>query len=51
MPTEIGDTLVMMRRIYGRDGGWLIWIDLEIQDSDTMRALNFLAYDNSQIEI
>lgn len=51
MPTEIGDTLVMMRRIYGRDGDWLIWIDLELHDRDSLRVLNFIAYDNSRIEI
>lgn len=51
MPTEIGDTLIMMRRIYGKSGDWIIWIDLEIQDTNTLRVLNFLAYDNSQIDI
>lgn len=51
LPTEIGDTLIMMRRIYGKQGGWLYWIDLEIQNSDSMRVLNFLAYDNSKVEI
>lgn len=51
LPTEKGDTLVMMRRIYGQQGDWLIWIDLEIQHPDSLRVLNFIAYDNSQIEI
>lgn len=51
LPTETGDTLVMMRRIYGREGDWIVWIDLEILGSDSLRVLNFLAYDNSQIEI
>lgn len=51
LPTEIGDTLIMMRRIYGKEGDWLIWIDLEIQNSDSLRVLNFIAYDNSQVEI
>lgn len=51
MPDEIGDTLVMMRRIYGKQGDWIIWIDLEIQKSDSLRVLNFLAYDNSHIDI
>ena len=31
--------------------GWLYWIDLEIQNSDSLRVLNFLAYDNSKVEI
>lgn len=51
LPTEIGDTLVMMRRIYGKEGDWIIWIDLEIQNSDSLRVLNFIAYDNSQVDI
>lgn len=51
LPTETGDTLVMMRRIYGREGDWIVCIDLEILASDSLRVLNFLAYDNSQIEI
>lgn len=51
LPTESGDTLVMMRRIYGREGDWMIWIDLEIMNADSLRVLNFLAYDNSQVEI
>lgn len=51
LPSEIGDTLIMMRRIYGKEGDWLIWIDLEIQNSDSLRVLNFIAYDNSQIEM
>ena len=51
LPTETGDTLVMMRRIYGKQGDWIIWIDLEIQKSDSLRALNFLAYDNSEVDI
>lgn len=51
LPSEKGDTLVMMRRIYGKNGDWLIWIDLEIQDTDSLRVLNFIAYDNSQIDI
>lgn len=51
LPTETGDTLVMMRRIYGREGDWIVWIDVEILASDSLRVLNFLAYDNSQIEI
>lgn len=50
LPTETGDTLIMMRRIYC-NGDWCIWLDLEIQDSDSLRVLNFLAYDESQIEI
>lgn len=51
LPTEIGDTLIMMRRIYGKEGDWLIWIDLEIQNLDSLRVMNFIAYDNSQVEI
>ncbi len=51
LPSEIGDTLIMMRRIYGKEGDWLIWIDLEIQNSDSLRVLNFIAYDNSHIEM
>ena len=51
LPKEIGDTLVMMRRIYGNVGDWLIWIDLEIQNTDSLRVLGFIAYDNSQVEI
>lgn len=51
MPSEMGDTLVMMRRIYGKQGDWIIWIDLEIQKSDSLRVLNFLAYDNSEVDI
>ncbi|MDE6109462.1 MAG: hypothetical protein K2F72_04150 [Muribaculaceae bacterium] len=51
MPAQIGDTLVMMRRVYGREGDWIIWIDLEIQSSDSLRVLNFVAYDNSKVEI
>ncbi len=51
MPTQSGDTLIMMRRIYGQEGDWLIWIDLEIQNSDSLKVLGFLAYDNSKIEI
>lgn len=51
LPAETGDTLIMMRRVYGKEGDWLIWIDLEIQNSDSLRVLNFLAYDNSQVEI
>ena len=51
LPTEICDTLIMMRRIYGKEGDWIIWIDLEIQNSDSLRALNFIAYDNSQVDI
>lgn len=51
LPSEIGDTLIMMRRIYGKEGDWLIWIDLEIQNSDSLRVLNFIAYDNSHVEM
>lgn len=51
LPTEIGDTLVMMRRVYGRSGDWIVWINLEIQDTDSLKVLNFIAYDNSHIEI
>lgn len=51
MPTDIGDTLIMMRRIYGKEGNWLIWIDLEIQNTDSLRVLNFIAYDNSHIDM
>ena len=51
LPTEIGDTLVMMRRVYGRSGDWIIWINLEIQDTDSLKVLNFIAYDNSYIQI
>lgn len=51
LPTEICDTLIMMRRIYGKEGDWIIWIDLEIQNSDSLRVLNFIAYDNSQVDI
>lgn len=51
LPTEVGDTLLMMRRIYGKEGNWIIWIDLEVQESDSLRVLNFIAYDNSQIDI
>lgn len=51
MPSEIGDTLVMLRRIYGKDGDWLIWIDLEVRQSDSLRVINFIAYDNSRIDI
>ena len=51
MPAEIGDTLVMIRRIYGKEGDWIIWIDLEIQKSDSLRVLNFIAYDNSEVDI
>lgn len=51
MPTQPTDTLIMMRRIYGQPGDWLIWVDLEIQNSDSLRVLGFIAYDNSQIEI
>lgn len=51
IPAQIGDTLVMMRRVYGREGDWIIWIDLEIQSSDSLRVLNFVAYDNSLVEI
>ncbi len=51
MPKEVGDTLVMMRRIYGNPGDWMIWIDLEIKETDSLRVLCFLAYDNSQIDI
>lgn len=43
--------LVMMRRIYGNPGDWMIWIDLEIKETDSLRVLCFLAYDNSQIDI
>lgn len=51
MPTQSADTLIMMRRIYGKEGDWLIWIDLEIQNSDSLKVLGFIAYDNSNIEI
>lgn len=51
LPTEVGDTLLMMRRIYGQEGDWMIWIDLEIQNSDSLRVLNFIAYDNSEVDI
>lgn len=51
MPSEIGDTLVMLRRIYGKDGDWLIWIDLEVRQSDSLRVINIIAYDNSRIDI
>ena len=51
MPTEMGDTLIMMRRIYGKVQDWLIWIDLEIQNTDSLRVLGFIAYDNSHVEI
>ncbi len=51
MPTQPNDTLVMMRRIYGQEGNWLIWVDLEIQNSDSLKVLGFIAYDNSQIEM
>lgn len=51
LPSEIGDTLIMMRRVYGKEGDWLIWIDLEIQNSDSLRVLNFIAYDNSHVEM
>jgi len=51
MPTQSTDTLIMMRRIYGHEGDWLIWVDLEIQNSDSLRVLGFIAYDNSQIEM
>lgn len=51
LPTEVGDTLVMMRRLYGKEGNWIIWIDLEVQESDSLRVLNFIAYDNSQVDI
>lgn len=51
LPEEIGDTLVMMRRIYGQQGDWIVWINLEILESDSLRVLNFIAYDNSNIDI
>lgn len=51
LPTEVGDTLLMMRRIYGQEGNRIIWIDLEAQESDSLRALNFIAYDNSHVDI
>lgn len=51
LPTEIGDTLIMMRRIYGKERDWIIWIDLEIQNSDSLRVLNFIAYDNNIVDI
>lgn len=51
LPSETGDTLTMMRRIYGNEGDWLIWIDLEIQNSDSLRILNFIAYDNSHVDL
>lgn len=51
LPSEIGDTLIMMRRVYGKEGDWIIWIDLEIQNSDSLRVLNFIAYDNSHVEL
>lgn len=51
LPTVISDTLVMMRRIYGREGDWIVWIDLEIKEQDSLRVLNFIAYDNSEIDI
>ncbi|MDE7375386.1 MAG: hypothetical protein K2N16_00900, partial [Muribaculaceae bacterium] len=51
LPTEPGDTLVMMRRIYGEQGDWIIWIDLEIQGADSLRVLSFIAYDNSEVEM
>ena len=51
LPTEAGDTLIMMRRIYGEPGDWMIWINLEVQESDSLRVLNFLAYDNSRIDM
>lgn len=51
MPTEDGDTLIMMRRIYGEQGDWMIWIDLEIQDTDSLRVLSFIAYDNSYVDM
>lgn len=51
LPTEVGDTLVMMRRIYGKQRDWMVWIDLEVLGSDSLRVLNFLAYDNSRIDI
>lgn len=51
LPSEAGDTLTMMRRIYGNEGDWLIWIDLEIQNSDSLRILNFIAYDNNHVDL
>lgn len=51
LPTEPGDTLVMMRRIYGKQRDWMVWIDLEVLGSDSLRVLNFLAYDNSRVDI
>ncbi|MDE6287070.1 MAG: hypothetical protein K2L99_08770 [Muribaculaceae bacterium] len=51
MPAQIGDTLVMMRRVYGREGDWIIWIVLEIQSSASLRVLNFVAYDTRKVEI
>lgn len=51
LPKEPGDTLVMMRRIYGREGSWIIWVDLEVQESDSLRVLNFIAYDNGHVDI
>lgn len=51
LPSETGDTLTMMRRIYGNEGDWLIWIDLEIQNSDSLRILNFIAYDNNHVDL
>lgn len=51
LPKESGDTLVMMRRIYGREGSWIIWVNLEVQESDSLRVLNFIAYDNGHVDI
>lgn len=51
LPKQPGDTLVMMRRVYGRERDWIVWINLEVQNSDSLRVLNFLAYDNSNVDI
>ena len=50
-PTMKGDTLVMLRRVYGHPGDWMIWIALEITNTDSLRVLNFIAYDNSTVQI
>lgn len=50
LPETPEDTLLMMRRVYGKQRDWMVWINLEVLDSDSLRVLNFIAYNNDFVD-